>query len=263
MSSRPIRIGWDFDYWHKDYGSISASNSDSSDLGPSNVLVNDIGLPWRSNDDSVEWIKRDLGTARRVTMMCIFGHNFTADADVVLQGNSVDYWSPPDYQLDLTVAVNPWGVAYPRIVVFLDKTYRYWRLSINDPTTPTGKTEVAWWKGCEYWEPGRSFSRSFRIDKSDPSEGDRVPGKDTALTRRRAFRRARAGIPRGDQTLFDAFDGVFDKVGNHSPVVVCWDPLNNPSRDALYGRIETDLSAQHVHSGTWDYTSIVFEEKTE
>jgi hypothetical protein len=119
------------------------------------VLDRNRDTAWRSKVlASPEWIRRDLGSARQVTAVAIADHNISSGATIALAGNSADSWAAPAYSLALAWAADT-------IVAFLDQTYRYWRLEIDDPTNPDGYIEVGDWFLGSYFEPDSNYDRGW------------------------------------------------------------------------------------------------------
>ncbi len=88
--------------------------------------------------DGPNWIKADLGSAKRVRAVFVMDHNISPTATLTLQANSTDSWASPPYEQSLTHGKT-------RLGLFLDRTYRYWRLVIQDQTNPDGLIEIGEW----------------------------------------------------------------------------------------------------------------------
>jgi hypothetical protein len=115
---------------------------------PENMIDNDRGTSFRTDgfgDPST--IVIDLESATQVTAFVLYDHNISQYYDLIdvdsyelidvdaaelrvgpstidLQGNASDSWGSPSYDQSLTIA-DP-------LVLYLDQTYRYWRLAIDD-----------------------------------------------------------------------------------------------------------------------------------
>jgi hypothetical protein len=212
-----------------------SSQANSTDYKAANLQNIFVGQPWRTDTDLGEWSKWDLGSAKLV------------------KGFSLPITTDPD------------GDVYKRLVYFLDETYRYWRLVISDPTNPDGYIQIARAMGWPYYEFVRNIRDNPRWVYADPSEGDRIPGTQSAVVQKEPFRRLRFGIPLTLRAQRDEVVTWFRKNGHFVPAVLCLDPDNYPSIDSAYCTIETELEEDFVQgasAGYYDFVQIVLEEKT-
>jgi hypothetical protein len=85
----------------------------------------------RGLGDNPHWIKADLGAALQVQAFVLLDHNLTSGATITLQANSADDWGAPPYSQAVT-----WTAG--TLCLFLDQTYRWWRLTISDDANPAG-----------------------------------------------------------------------------------------------------------------------------
>jgi len=70
-------------------------------------------------------IEFNLGSARHITAIILYGHNLTsATSTATLQMNTTSSWASPPYTQSLTIA-NP-------IIIYVDENYQYQRISITD-----------------------------------------------------------------------------------------------------------------------------------
>ncbi len=108
----------------------------STPFGPAGLADLNRDTVFRSGGlDGPTWIRADLGSARRVRACFILDHNFSSGATLTLQANSTDDWVSPAYEQGLTYHE-------AKIGLFLDQTYRYWRLAAEDQSNPDGYLEV-------------------------------------------------------------------------------------------------------------------------
>lgn len=75
-----------------------------------------------------EYVVMDLGSAQKISGFAAFNHNFTSSAIIKLEANSADNWSAPAFSVDVTAS------SYFLFAYFMEQTYRYWRLSVQDGT---------------------------------------------------------------------------------------------------------------------------------
>jgi len=242
-----------------------SSQANSTDYKAANLQNIFVGQPWRTDTDLGEWSKWDLGSAKLVKGFSLFNFNLTDAASVTLQASATDSWVPPDFSATLPITTDPDGDVYKRLVYFLDETYRYWRLVISDPTNPDGYIQIARAMGWPYYEFVRNIRDNPRWVYADPSEGDRIPGTQSAVVQKEPFRRLRFGIPLTLRAQRDEVVTWFRKNGHFVPAVLCLDPDNYPSIDSAYCTIETELEEDFVQgasAGYYDFVQIVLEEKT-
>jgi hypothetical protein len=132
-------------------------------FGPGNLHDLDRDTVFRTAVlDNPAWLKADLGQAGRIRACLLLDHNFTAQATVTLQANTADSWTNPPYSQSLVVQAG-------LMALFLDQTYRYWRLTIADEANPAGYLSLSEWflgdglsprlLAHRGWERGRDVSR--------------------------------------------------------------------------------------------------------
>ena len=238
-----VRLLYNADTW--DAATITSSSESSADLADDNAVHDHVSKPWRTTGISAEWIKFDLGGATNLTVFSMFSFNLTASATVTLEGNATDSWGSPTYSQVLTVATDADGNVLERIVFYLNETFQWWRLTIADATNTDAYIDVGRVMAGAYYEPTRNIGDAFSISLVDPSEGARIPGRQSFYKDRKKFRRASVGFTLFDQTQADKWAAIFNKVGNTKPVVLSINPTTRPSTDSLYGYIATPLDLAH------------------
>jgi len=116
-------------------------------FGRARLLDLDRNTAWRSAGLSApDYIRADLGQSRKVRAVVIGDHNFTETAEIRLQAGDEDSWTSPAFDLALT-----WSEGL--IALFLDQTYRYWRLAVTDLDNPAGFVGVGEFFLGEFLEP--------------------------------------------------------------------------------------------------------------
>ena len=229
--SSDVRILYDSDTW--DAATITSS-SEESDLVDGNVVDDFVGKVWRTTADSAEWIKFDLGAAAKLTCFSLFGFNLTAAATVTLEANATDSWATPSYSQALTIATDSDAVVLERVVLFLDQTYRWWRLTIADAANTDTYVQIGRIKAGEYYEPARTVTDGVGERISDPSQGDSPAGTHTHYRERKAYREIAIQFRFALRVQADKMYAIFRKVGIRTPIVFALDPTNKPSADSMY-----------------------------
>lgn len=258
-----IRLTYRFDDFYA--ATVAASSEAASELGPANVLNPQPARVWRASGDTAEWISFDLGSAKKLTCIGIFNHNFTAGATVTLEADSAATFDSdggnPAFSLVLEVAVDADAQVLKRIVAYLDQTYRYWRISIADAGNSAGYVEVGCVAAGQYWEPEQNIRDPYRYIASDSSGRDRVPGVWTPSITGDRYSSVEVSFGTAKQTQVDKMRAIFNKVGNENPLILSLEPLTRPSIDTMYCMLETPMAFTSVILDYWDVISLVFEEK--
>lgn len=103
----------------------------------SQMLTLDRDARYRSASlDSPNYIHVDFGSAQSITCFALLDHNFTSNAIVTLQANSIDDFTSPPFDETLTITDN-----YTTLF-FTAAEYRYWKLVISDNGNADGYIEV-------------------------------------------------------------------------------------------------------------------------
>ena len=254
-----VRLTYDFDSW--DGATITASSEASTDLADDNIIHDHVAQVWRTSSDASEWIKFDLGSAKQITCFGMFNFNLTSSATVTLQANASDSWGSPSYSQALTIATDADGTVLERLVLYLDETYRWWRVTFDDSGNSDGYLQVGRIAAGAYWQPTRSYSEGFGFQMVDPSLGSQPPGTQGFFRKKKKYREARVNFEMLGQTDADKWLAVFDKVGNTEPIILSLDPSNRPSKDSIYSYLKTPLKLSHRLAEQFQLIALAFEEK--
>jgi len=242
-----------FLYTHKfDTGTITSSSEASSSLADDNVVHDFVSKQWRTTADTGQWIKFDLTTPGKITMLAIFGHNLSSGATVTIEANATDSWVTPSYSHAMT-----WNAL--AMVEFLDQTYRWWRITIEDNGNDDGYIEIGRICAGEYYEPGVNISQELQKKIVDPSfyqESEGRQGYAIDKTPYRTFDVQFTGISRTQQGELET---MFRAVKTTGYLALALDPDNYPEADTIYCRMTTPLAHALGALGYGD-VSISFEE---
>jgi len=255
-----VRILYNSDTW--DAGTITSS-SEVTGLEDDNAVQGFVGKPWRATGDSSEYWRVDLGSATNLTCFGIFGHNFTSSATVKLQANTSNSFGSPPFDQTLTIATDSDGVVLPRLVFFLNQTYRWWNIDVADASNPDGYLEAGRIIAGQHWEPTRTITDGFNMRRRDLSAGERTPGVGWYKRERKRARTANVGFELFDRAQHEKFDTVFTKVGDSGHLVLSIDPTNYPSKDSMYGTIGSDLGTVFTEASLHDTPNLTFVEEVE
>ena len=123
--------------------------------GKARLIDRDRDHQWRSTGVTSEYIEIDLGSAQQVTALCLLDHNLTNGATITLKGDADGAgWGSPDYSQAVT-----WRSGI--MILYLDQTYRYWRVEFADAANGDGYLQVAELCLATYFEPSRQFVRGY------------------------------------------------------------------------------------------------------
>ena len=135
-----------FLYTFKNDLATITSSSESGTLIDDNVVNVFVAKKWRTTGDAAEWIKFDLGSAKKITQVAIFGHNLTDASVITLEAHASDTWVAPTYSKVLT-----WGEFC--ITEYIDQTFQWWRITFADASNPDTYIEIGRICMGEYVEP--------------------------------------------------------------------------------------------------------------
>ena len=235
-----------------DDGTISSS-SEVSDLPDDNAVDNFVAKVWRTTGDTGQWIKFDLGSTKKITMAAIFGHNLSIGATITLEANSTDSWESPSYSKAMT-----WNEK--AIVEFIDQTYRWWRVTMEDGDNPDGYIEIGRICAGEYIEPDINVNQDVQKKWIDPSVLQESAGRQGyAIDKQeyRVFDIMFTGIPRAQQ---DQLITMFKSVKNIHMLVFALDPDDYQEEDTIYCKLTAPLS-QAIGALEYGDVPLSFEEK--
>jgi len=190
-------------------GASLTVSSEDPDWPASFLLIHWPGLRHRTTGDSDEWWKWDLGSAKLVSYLALWGHNFTAGATITVQANNSDSWGSPALSIPASrysdyIVANPEG------------TYRWWRLSVQDAANPAGYLEAGWPYLGGFFEPRYSFAARRRSLRDRSERIYSVGGQFVAVVRDRYAAPVYDfdGVLDSDRTALEA---IYKEIGEHKP----------------------------------------------
>lgn len=104
-----------------------------ANFGVGNLIDRDRDTYWQGEDTYTDvTLTIDLGSAQQVTAFILQDHNLSDSATVHLYANSADSWGAPAYDSGaFSSIIDP-------LYLYLDQTYRYWRVDISDASNADG-----------------------------------------------------------------------------------------------------------------------------
>jgi len=239
-----------------DSGTITSS-SEVSGLPDDNAVDDFVAKKWRTETDTGEWIKFDLSSEKKITMVAIFGHNLTGGATIKIEANSSDSWSPswdpPGYSQAMT-----WNEK--AIVKFLDQTYQWWRITLEDGSNPDEHLEIGRICAGEYVEPDVNVNQEVQKKLIDPSVIQESAGRQGYAVEKEVYRTFDIGFTGIARAQQDQLATIFEAVKTINMLVFALDPDNYPEEDTIYCKLTTPLAHALRALGYGDVT-LSFEEK--
>jgi len=229
------------------------SSGEESGLPDDNAVDDFVAKKWRTTADTGQWIKFDLGPAKKITMLAIFGHNLTSGATVTLEAHTSDAWDDPLYSQELT-----WNEK--AIVEFLDQTYQWWRITLEDGSNPDTYIEIGRICAGEYIEPTVNVSQDVQKQYIDPSVKQESAGRQGYAIEKDVYRVFDVMFTGIDRTQQNQLIVMFKVVKNIYMLVFALDPDNYPEEDTIYCQLTTPLQ-QAIGALEYGDVPLSFEEK--
>ena len=254
---------------HEDFVDDSTTtltaSSTASGSAVANLQSDFVAKTWQATGKTDENVVFDLGSAKNTKVAGIFGHNFTSAATVTLQANATDSWGAPTYSQALTVEVDALSDVIPKIVFFLDQTYRYWRIRIQDTGNANNVEMGRVWLGS-YFQPTYNFNSGFRVDVVKPDFVERPDIGGPYGAKRPSYEVISFGWDAGTNPLPTAdretMEAIWRKVGKTLPTLLVYDSLNDPSVTGIFGFFENDgLARSHGVTTNFGTEGLVLREE--
>lgn len=204
-----------------------------------NVQDQRLSLRWRSVSPTAQTVVIDMGAAVNVTTAVVAGHNLGASAVTTIAGGT----SASVYTTAVSVAYN----AGTMLSFFANKSFRYWKFSITNPSNADGYIEAGrLWLGT-YITISPSSLLNFTVTKRRSDMVTIGKNRQKYATPGEGWRRFELSFPPTGSTTLTAIQTMYDAVGNHSSVIFCnFDSLT--THDLVYpcyASIDGDISFQH------------------
>lgn len=188
-----------------DYWLIHAAR----DRGRAALLDRRPDVYWEAEGCTDESITVDLGTPTQIKCLVLGDHNLSAAAVVTLMADDAADWDTPAYSQAVSVSDR-------HLCAFLDQTYRYWRVSIQDPTNPDGVIRVGELYLGGFFEPSWGFSKSGGDTREAARQDQSVDGGLVGGQVGSTGRVWNLQFPWLTDADMDAFDDIFGRVNNRA-----------------------------------------------
>lgn len=210
------------------------------------LLDKDRDTAWEAEACSDEALTFDLGSSRQVRALVLADHNLSATASVTLMAHTTDSWASPSFSQALSIAS-------PNTTLFLDQTYRYWRLALADAANPAQVVSLGQVYLGDYFEPSHTFSVGYQHALVAgrtlvATDSGKVAGsaRGTAQSYSLEFKRLTSSDLDGFTAMYQA---VHPNSGPLSPMY--FTPFSTEPQGTLYCLPGTSLNQVHVHQGRY------------
>ena len=241
-----------------DSASAITASSEATNFEDTKLQDDFVAVPWRTDSVIADAnVVIDLGSAMAVTMVGLYGFNWTSAATVEFQGHTADSWGTPDVDETLTIETDPLSNVIPKITYFISsESKRYWRIRIQDAGNGDGYLELGRiWLGT-YFQPSYNFNNGFTTQIVKPDlvskpvlggvYGIKYPGYEQISFE---WSPGSNPLPTTDRETLEA---IYLTKGMTEPIVICHDALNEPSKTGLYGYF-TNETVVRRHGVTTNY----------
>lgn len=179
---------------------------------------------WRSTGVVSEWVKRNLWAAYPISYIIIKHHNFTDDAVLRLQANTIDNWAAPPLNDLITITdgqiINLFSPA---------ENYQWWRIIIADPGNTDEYLKIGRLYIGGYFEPVRNYGNRTTAF-IDPSTKKFSSGGQLSADKKSHFNARNYDFRIASSSDLDTLKTIFDTVGQAEPYFICEAP--SPPEDA-------------------------------
>lgn len=230
---------------------------------PSSNLKNQLrSKKFRSESKSNQWIVFDLGEAKDIDSVVVLlpkeNSNYTGNQVIKIQANnSSDFTAPA---IDITLD----NTKYLQSSYYFssNQTYRYWRLTVTDPTAPN-----------DYIEIGQVIlGKSENLQNAQ--NGFKFIKNDNTKIQRNDFGTAYADkYPILKQVSLDynvlyyeeilVIEDIFDRVGSHTAIFVTLDETGdtfNKDHYSIYGLMRNSFTEDHINYRLFNTSGLMITE---
>lgn len=242
---------------------ITSSSSDPS-FPVSNLKHPFRSKKWRSTGCSNENIVFDMRTSEDVDSVVVIwpketGVRLTSAAVITIQANATNVWTSPAVSEILTVS-DSYELASHYFTT--DKSYRFWRITIQDPTNTDGYVElgVVWIGKAMLLQDSENGFKYNLVDKSKTVRTDyghkyvdRLP-KVASLT---------VNFKYLDYEDAQILETAFRTNGTYDPVLFIMDAegsVFDKDHFSIYGNMDSVFSLSHVNFNILNNDSLIVEE---
>lgn len=177
---------------------------------------------WQATGKDDETITIDLGADQTPTCLWLGDHNCTPGATITLMGNDSDDWGAPAYSQAVDYSA-------PHCCLFLNETYRYWRVRIQDSGNNANVLVANLFLGTYFQPVDRDYALGWQKTSASPTKRLHVLGPEV-ITWKLNFVAASPADQAGLKAMWDA---VHDWPNRRIRPVVACPNSSDPTETAL------------------------------
>ncbi len=244
---------------------ISVTGTAPGDFSKTNLTTTALRESWRSA--AVDVVQRIViqanNTANPIDCFAILNHNFTEDAIITLQANTVDNWSAPPFSHVLA-----WNEKHIIYNAQANSAYEYWRVSVLDPGNACGFLEIGRLVGgtCLSMDTddGEDITDDITVSQDDlayqmKTEGFFRASNERVQIEKLSIKFDRIGAdPAASRTNYLALKAMFREVGTTFPFLTIVDS-SDPYFILIWGQF-TNMPTRTYGINRYASTSLSVEE---
>ena len=216
---------------------LSATSTAAGDFAGEFMFTDTLRQVWRSTDTTQQEIVIQSDFPVRIDTFAILGHNFSSNAVVTFEANSVNDFSSPPISVNMTVT--------ERNMVLLQDLgfeFEFYKITILDPTNECGFIEIGRLAGGLNFQfsNNEDITDNFSIGSVDFSqqiqtEGFNRPSNSKVLADTLNATFAKISTKSGQDDNFQGLRTLIDNVKTTRPFLTILDP-NNVSLLIMWGQ---------------------------
>ncbi|MCB2192964.1 MAG: hypothetical protein KQI62_15440 [Deltaproteobacteria bacterium] len=239
------------DFYKGDRWSILATGCQ----GPQALMDRDRDTGWRGQDCAGQWIGADLGQTRRVKAMVLADHNLSEAATLGLWASDTPGSPALSFAHEDGELVAAPAITRPHLVCFLDETFRYWRLELDDPANPQGMLSASLFYLGDYFEPQRTFRSGYAqgsvaLRNLATGSGGKIAGSSGAVAAYYQLEFAR--LAQADTAGLEEMLRAVHAGGEGGLRPLFFTPFSDDPGRTLYCLPGAELAKQQAPGGRWD-----------
>lgn len=220
---------------------LSVTSTATGDFDKANLTTDPLRQVWRSAD-VLAWqeivIEAELDS--EIDTFGILGHNFTEDAVVQLQANTVNNFVAPPVSITI-----PWAKANMVWTSSLGDVYSFYRVRVLDPTNPCGYIEIGRIVGGRalILTNNEDIVDDFDIEREDMAKSMRTEGffrvsKENVKVKTLSVKFQKLHTEQGNNGNFVGLRDLYDNVGTTRPFLTVLNRFD-PAFCSLWGQLKS------------------------
>ena len=203
---------------------------------------------FRTTSKTDQWIVNDLGSAKPVDSVIVLlpkEGTISSTQVIKIQANATNVWTTPS--LDITMTVSEYRQASHYFAS--DETYRYWRLSITDPSATTNYVEISKLVIGKA-EVIQCAQNGFKINYDDYTKNQ---SNEFGTVYSDIFPTIKTFSLNYNVLTYEEIvqlEDIFIRLGSHNPIFVVLDETDvtfDKDRYSIYGLLSDSFDITHVN----------------